>query len=348
MMTTDLPLSPKPQAPRGRRARDFLLMAGLVALFAAGVAGLLAATGWEETRAQIARLTLAQGAALLALSLVNYLLRGLRWHLFARRLGLSTRLVQDLRHFLGGFAMVVTPGRLGELVRMRWLRRETGWAFERTAPLALMDRAADLAAMAIILGLFVVSVLMILAVATAIWIVGEVRGANGVVDANGNPIDPGFLQTVWWTLLRTLDPGTMGGDQGAPGFVLAMFLITLGGIFIVAILIGIISTGIEGRLDELRKGRSRVIEDGHTVILGWSQSIFTIVEELIAANANRRRQHIVILADRDKVEMEDELRARIKDRKTTTIVCRSGSPIDLDEIDIASHQTSRAVIVHTE
>ena len=32
----------------------------------------------------------------------------------------------------------------------------------------------------------------------------------------------------------------------------------------------------EGRLDELRKGRSRVIEDGHTVILGWSQSIFTI------------------------------------------------------------------------
>lgn len=155
MMTTDLPLSPKSRTPRGRRARDFLLMAGLVALFAAGVAGLLAATGWEETRAQIARLTLAQGAVLLALSLVNYLLRGLRWHFFARRLGLATRLTQDLRHFLGGFAMVVTPGRLGELVRMRWLRRETGWALERTAPLALMDRAADLAAMAIILGLSV-------------------------------------------------------------------------------------------------------------------------------------------------------------------------------------------------
>ncbi|MGB7320898.1 MAG: lysylphosphatidylglycerol synthase transmembrane domain-containing protein, partial [Albidovulum sp.] len=54
-----------------------------------------------------------------------------------------------------GFAMIVTPGRVGELVRMRWLKRETGWSFERTAPLALMDRASDLTAMALILGLSV-------------------------------------------------------------------------------------------------------------------------------------------------------------------------------------------------
>ncbi len=155
MMSSDLPLPPNPRTPRGRRARDLAVMAGLIALFLAGVAGLFAATGWEETRAQVARLTFWQGAALLALSLVNYLLRGLRWHLFARRLGLPTGPGQDLRHFLGGFAMVVTPGRVGELVRMRWLKRETGWNFERTAPLALMDRAADLAAMAIILGLSV-------------------------------------------------------------------------------------------------------------------------------------------------------------------------------------------------
>ena len=113
MMSSDLPLPPNPRTPRGRRARDLAVMAGLIALFLAGVAGLFAATGWEETRAQVARLTFWQGAALLALSLVNYLLRGLRWHLFARRLGLPTGPGQDLRHFLGGFAMVVTPGRVG-------------------------------------------------------------------------------------------------------------------------------------------------------------------------------------------------------------------------------------------
>lgn len=152
MMTADFPM-PKPssRAPR-RRLRDFAVIGVLVVLFVTGVAGLAAATGWRETWAEIAKLTAWQFGLLLALALVNYVFRGLRWHLFARRLGLPTTLQQDLRHFLGGFAMSVTPGRVGELVRMRWLRRETGWVFERTAPLVLVDRASDLAAVAILLG----------------------------------------------------------------------------------------------------------------------------------------------------------------------------------------------------
>jgi uncharacterized protein (TIRG00374 family) len=126
----------------------------LLALLAVGgVAALAAGTGWEETKAALARLTWAEVAALLALSLVNYVLRGLRWHLFARRLGLPTGPGQNLRHFLGGFALIVTPARVGELVRMRWIGRETGWSFDRAMPLVLVDRAGDLAAMAILLGL---------------------------------------------------------------------------------------------------------------------------------------------------------------------------------------------------
>lgn len=145
--------NPKPLAPApGRQMRDTLLLAGLFAMVVIGLIGLAAATGWEETLAQIARLTWAQVGILLALSLVNYLMRGLRWHMFSRRLGLDTTLMQSLRHFLGGFAMSVTPGRVGELVRMRWIRRETGWPFERTAPLMLVDRASDLAAMGLLLG----------------------------------------------------------------------------------------------------------------------------------------------------------------------------------------------------
>ncbi len=147
------PSTALPAAPKARRWRDIALLAALFGLVLAGLAGLAAATGWQETSAQLTKLGLVQIGVLLALSLVNYILRGLRWHIFARRLGLPTTLVQDLRHFLGGFAMSVTPGRVGELIRMRWLKRETGWAVERTAPLVLMDRAADLAAVAVILAL---------------------------------------------------------------------------------------------------------------------------------------------------------------------------------------------------
>lgn len=140
-------------ADRQRRGLERALIFGLVALVALGLFGLAQATGWAELRAQISRLGPAQIAALLALSLANYGLRALRWHGFARALGLKVTPGQSLVHFLGGFAFSVTPGRLGELVRMRWIGRETGWPAERTAPLALMDRAQDLAATAVILGL---------------------------------------------------------------------------------------------------------------------------------------------------------------------------------------------------
>ena len=155
MMAADIPLRKSTRSAPPRRSRDLLIAAVLLALFMAGIAGLAAATGWRETMEQITRLAGWQAGVLLALSLVNYICRGLRWHIFARRLGLTTGLVQNLRHFFGGFAMIVTPGRLGELVRMRWLKRETGWNMERTAPLMLVDRASDLAVMALILGLSV-------------------------------------------------------------------------------------------------------------------------------------------------------------------------------------------------
>lgn len=140
-------------AAQPRRWRDVGLMIGLLLLVLIGLIGLAAATGWQDTLVAFRTLGWAEISILLALSLVNYVCRGLRWHMFAQRLGLPLRLLQALRHFLGGFAMSVTPGRVGELVRMRWIRRETGWPFDRTAPLVLVDRAADLAAMAILLGL---------------------------------------------------------------------------------------------------------------------------------------------------------------------------------------------------
>lgn len=147
------PIDPGTSRDTGHRWRDIAILGALFAMVVAGLAALAAATGWEETIAGLASLSLIEIAALLALSLVNYIARGARWHLFSRTLGLPTGLTQDMRHFLGGFAMSVTPGRVGELVRMRWLRRETGWSFDRTAPLALVDRASDLLAMALLLAI---------------------------------------------------------------------------------------------------------------------------------------------------------------------------------------------------
>ncbi|MBD3805460.1 MAG: hypothetical protein IE919_19845, partial [Thioclava sp.] len=109
--------------------------------------------------------------------------------------------------------------------------------------------------------------------------------------------------------------------------------------------ISVISSGLEGKLDELRKGRSHVIENDHTIILNWSASIFDIISELVIANQSRKRARIVVMATRDKVEMEEEIAAKVGDLKNTRIICRSGDPTDLYDLGILSPQTSRSVIV---
>ena len=120
---------------------------------------------------------------------------------------------------------------------------------------------------------------------------------------------------------------------------------TLAGIFVLSILIGIISSGIESRLEELRKGRTLVVEQGHTLILGWSPKLHQILTELEVANANQRNPCVVVLADRDKVAMEDEVRARAGDGRRTRVICRSGSTSDAADLDLVRPEHAKSILV---
>lgn len=154
-----------------------------------------------------------------------------------------------------------------------------------------------------------------------------------------------FGELLWVGLMRTMDAGAVGGDSGSWQFLLAMLVTTIGGILVFSILIGIFTTGLESKLEQLRKGRSFVAEQGHTVILGWSPQIFMVVSELALANANQRYACITILGEKDKVEMEDEIRARVGKTGHTRIVCRTGSPIDLADLEMVNPQAARAIII---
>ncbi|MDX6276643.1 MAG: hypothetical protein QOJ72_771 [Nocardioidaceae bacterium] len=155
----------------------------------------------------------------------------------------------------------------------------------------------------------------------------------------------GFFGRMLSTFFHALDPGTVAGDSGTWRFLLTMVVLTIAGLFIVSALIGVIATGIDDKLAELRRGRSLVIEKDHTVILGWSDSVFAIVRELSIANESRRKPAVVILADKDKVEMEDEIREKIADLKGTRVVCRTGSALDIGDLALSNHGLARSIIV---
>jgi voltage-gated potassium channel Kch len=154
----------------------------------------------------------------------------------------------------------------------------------------------------------------------------------------------GFFEGVWQAMLRTLDPGVVAGDSGWQ-LRLLMLIVTIGGIFIVSILIGTITSGLEARLTELRKGRSRVIEHDFTLILGWSSKVYSIIGELLIANENQKDPCIVLLAERDKVEMEDDIRSKFPDTKNTRVICRSGNPLDLDDLAVVDPHSARSIVI---
>ena len=153
-----------------------------------------------------------------------------------------------------------------------------------------------------------------------------------------------FFETFWMSTMRTLDPGTMGDDIGW-SFRIIMLLVTTYGIVMLSTFIGLISNGILSKIQQLRKGRSKVLENGHILILGWSAKIHTIVSELVIANENQKNPVIVILADMDKVEMEDEIKEKIKSTKNTKIICRTGNPIDVTDLEIANPQDTKSIII---
>ncbi|WP_377289564.1 hypothetical protein [Rhizobium sp. SG2393] len=175
-----------------------------------------------------------------------------------------------------------------------------------------------------------------------IMIAAAFLAVTGIAPEGGQPV--GFIEGAWESLMRTMDAGTMGGDMGW-SFRGVSLVVTIAGIFVFSALIGVLSSGLDNKLDELRKGRSHVLERDHTIILNWSPSIFDVISELVIANKSRRRPYIVILAAKDKVEMEDDIADKVPDLANTKIICRSGDPTDLYDLGIVNPQTSRSVVV---
>ncbi len=187
--------------------------------------------------------------------------------------------------------------------------------------------------------------ILLLAAATAalITITAMALAAYGGIPDEAD-VEESFGKLMWVALMHALDAGTVAGEAGAWAFLFIMLVATFGGIFIFSALIGVLNNGFTNIIESLRRGRSPVIERGHTVILGWSAKIHTLLAELAVAGANERDRCVVVLADRDKVEMDEELRSS-GNRGRLRVVTRRGSPMDLADLGLACLARCKAVVV---
>ncbi len=101
--------------------------------------------------------------------------------------------------------------------------------------------------------------------------------------------------------------------------------------------------GIEVALP--KAGSALSVEKNHIVILGWSEQVFTIISELMYANANQPYFCIAILGPLAKEDMEDQIRKKITKIGKTKIVCRTGDPLEMSDLKIVSLNTAKTIII---
>lgn len=200
-----------------------------------------------------------------------------------------------------------------------------------------IDRFLSWSPLARILGLFLLS-LALVAICAGLALLTVPPGA-----AEGEGFD--FFEAMWWSLMRVIDTGTMAEDRGLLVRSVAV-LSTLCGIMVVAILIGLVSSTVNDTFEDLRKGRSPVIDEDHTLILGFGEKVFAILRELREANRSRRSgASVVILSLSDKEEVEQALGERMGDMRNTRVIVRQGSPFSPPDLKKVGAGRARSIIL---
>jgi uncharacterized protein (TIRG00374 family) len=89
-------------------------------------------------------------AAAIGLALFNYGVRLVRWELYLRHRRIVLPRWQSGLIFVAGFALSVTPGKIGELIKSYLLRETNRVPLAQSAPIVIAERVTDLAALLIL------------------------------------------------------------------------------------------------------------------------------------------------------------------------------------------------------
>ena len=149
---------------------------------------------------------------------------------------------------------------------------------------------------------------------------------------------------IWDSIATVINAWMPSFEDGTPGYILLMAVVAIAGVLFTSVLIGIITSAIEEKIDELKKGNSRVIESGHIVVLGFYPGEYTLIRQLILAAAGKPAC-IVVAEDMEREEIEQDISENIDVPKNFRIVCRTVDITSPASIEKCSVETSHTVIV---
>jgi glycosyltransferase 2 family protein len=136
--------------PAPRLFRSLLIVTALGAVVALALA---AAANLTATLDAVARFRWRLGPLVILAVLANWALRFAKWHYYLRRLEIPLPWPSSLRVFVAGFAMAISPGKLGEMLKAVLVRGLVDTPVSRTASVVMAERLTDVAGLVLLGGL---------------------------------------------------------------------------------------------------------------------------------------------------------------------------------------------------
>jgi len=157
--------------------------------------------------------------------------------------------------------------------------------------------------------------------------------------------DEGFFVTFIEYFFLAIKGGNISNSSMPHIIVNAILMVT--GLFLSSIVIGIVTNSIRERINDIRRGSSKIIELNHQVILGWSSGVSLLIRELLLANENNKGSNVVIMDQKDPIEMTAELMRIFPQKKDyEKIIAREGSTCDRYYLDFISIDDAKSIIIN--
>eukprot|EP00620_Florenciella_sp_RCC1587_P011752 CAMPEP_0182558640 /NCGR_PEP_ID=MMETSP1324-20130603/2070_1 /TAXON_ID=236786 /ORGANISM="Florenciella sp., Strain RCC1587" /LENGTH=1117 /DNA_ID=CAMNT_0024770819 /DNA_START=443 /DNA_END=3792 /DNA_ORIENTATION=+ len=163
---------------------------------------------------------------------------------------------------------------------------------------------------------------------------------------------PKWSEYMWVSFNLMADPGTMTAssaiwqtDPDLWGQRIITSLITLGGIGFFAVVVGFVVETINEKMEEIKKGRTPLVESGHTVIINWTDRTLFLIDELCEAFNDYGGGVIVLLSEAGKDVIQTEIDMQIPNTKGTRIMVRTGSPLVMQDLLMVSAHTAKSIVV---
>ncbi len=119
-----------------------------------------------------------------------------------------------------------------------------------------------------------------------------------------------IIALFWDNLRSAMSSSFPSSDSGPLLYIVLYTLLGLTGMIFTGMLIGIFSSTMRGRIVALQNENPEIIEEGHTVILGFRIGEYALLKEMIVS-AERERKTIVVAENLERQDMEQAIRKNI-------------------------------------